>query len=167
MTSKPDFSSAKLPDVDIEEFFEMTYRLSHLARHRLQAHLASYNLTPPQYSTMRAIENHDNSISVSALAEAGHQVSPTITGILNRLEERGLVIRRRSPSDRRNQMVSVTRQGEDVLEAINHDIIRSMKAFLAELTPEEREILLKTTRSLTDRLAEFTPNNKREDDALE
>src|SRR5574340_1590713 len=108
-------------DLDIDLFFEMTYRLSHLARHRLQALLASHNLTPPQYTAMRSIESRGNSISVSALAAADHQVTPTITGILNRLEERGMVIRKRSPSDRRHQLVSVTRQGQEILAAINRD----------------------------------------------
>src|SRR5574340_1733373 len=103
-------------DLDIDLFFEMTYRLSHLVRHRLQALLASHNLTPPQYTAMRTIETRGNSISVSALAEADHQVTPTITGILNRLEERGLVIRRRSPevgkSFRSKRMISEGKASE-------------------------------------------------------
>ncbi len=159
--------SAPVLDLDIDSFFELTYRLSHLARHRLQALLASHNLTPPQYTAMRSIETRGNSISVSALAEADHQVTPTITGILNRLEERGLVIRRRSPADRRHQMVSLTPQGQDILNIINQDIRRGMGAFLADLAPDERTLLTGAIRSLTDRLASHPTETRKENPVFE
>jgi len=159
--------SAPVLDLDIDHFFELTYRLSHLARHRLQALLASHNLTPPQYTAMRSIETRGNSISVSALAEADHQVTPTITGILNRLEERGLVIRRRSPTDRRHQMASLTPQGQDILNKINEDIRRGMGAFLTDLAPAERALLIDSIRSLTDRLASHSTETRKEDPVFE
>lgn len=159
--------STPVLDLDIDLFFEMTYRLSHLARHRLQVLLASHNLTPPQYTAMRTIETRGNSISVSALAEADHQVTPTITGILNRLEERGLVIRRRSRADRRHQMVSLTSQGQDILGRINQDIRRGMGAFLMDLSPAERTLLTGALRSLTARLAAHPNETRIEDPVLE
>ncbi|HWR65067.1 MAG TPA: MarR family transcriptional regulator, partial [Bellilinea sp.] len=102
-------------DPDISEFYELSYQLSLLARRQMQAALAVYNLTSPQYAVMKTIDNCQNSITVTALAEATHQVMPTITGILNRLEERALVIRRRSPTDRRTLLISVTPAGAAIL----------------------------------------------------
>lgn len=165
--SSPALPPTPALDLDIDDFFESAYRLSHLARHRLQVLLATHNLTPPQYTAMRTIENRGNSISVSALAEAGHQLSPTVTGILNRLEQRGLIIRRRSESDRRHQLVSITQAGRDLLEAISRDLRRAMGLFLAEMNPAERQILLETIRNLANKLDASHPNDKKEDHVLE
>src|SRR3989304_1110738 len=88
-------------DADLNEFYELSYQLSLLARRQMQAALAVYNLTPPQYAVLQPVAACQTSISVTALAEPTHQVMPTITGILNRLEERGLVVRQRSQTDRR------------------------------------------------------------------
>lgn len=163
-------SAAPAPALDereIDEFFEISYKLSHLARHQLQNHLASYNLTPPQYAAMRCILAHHNRMSISALAAAVHQVTPTMTGIINRLEERGLVTRQRGTTDRRNQLVSNTPQGIQTLENITRDIRQRMGALLMELNPEERGLLITAVRSLADKFAVSISNDSKEVSFLE
>lgn len=154
-------------DAQTAEFYDLFYQLSHLARHTLQSSLAVHNLTLPQYAAMKAVARQSNSISVSALAEATHQVVPTITNILNRLEERGLVVRRRSPADRRTQLVSLTPAGEATLTDFT-DLTRSQfSALFKTLNPEERRTVLNTLRSLTSRFAALNSNYTAEDSSLD
>jgi len=49
------------------------------------------------------------------LAEALSLDPSNVVGLLNELEERGLVTRRRDPSDRRRHIVELSAQGEDEL----------------------------------------------------
>ena len=142
-------------DADTAELYELAYQLSHLARRQMHAALAVYNLTLPQFSVLKCILSHQNNISVSALAEATHQVLPTITGILNRLEERSLVVRRRSPTDRRTQLISITPPAENTLIEFSQRNRAQMSALLTKLKPEERRFLLQIIRTLTE---QFTPS---------
>lgn len=142
-------------DADAAELHELAYQLSHLARRQMHAALAAFNLTMPQFSVLKCILSHQNNISVSALAEATHQVLPTITGILNRLEERDLVVRRRSPTDRRTQLISITPPAENILIEFSQRNRAQMSALLTKISPEERRLLLQIIRTLTE---QFTPS---------
>lgn len=154
-------------DPDISEFYELSYQLSLLARRQMQAALAVYNLTSPQYAVMKTIDNCQNSITVTALAEATHQVMPTITGILNRLEERALVIRRRSPTDRRTLLISVTPAGAAILSEFGQTICIGVKSVLSEISPADRQHLLLAVRALKNKLETSLTSITKEDLSVE
>jgi len=73
-----------------------------------------HGLTGPQLATLQeALKT--GPVAASALARAVHLSCATMTGILTRLEKRGLVERARGESDRRTVMVSVTGGGREAL----------------------------------------------------
>lgn len=73
-------------------------------------------LTAPQLATLLAVRRL-HPISVGALAKSVHLSQATMTGILNRLEKRGLVERSRSGNDRRSVVVELTLQGDQLVAA--------------------------------------------------
>ena len=72
-------------------------------------------LTGPQLTILQEVAS-TGEVSVGEVARAISLSQGTVTGILERLEKRGLVTRRRSHSDRRRKMVQVTAAGEQLLE---------------------------------------------------
>jgi len=76
---------------------------------------------------------------------------PTITGILNRLEERGLVVRQRSQTDRRALLISITPAGQAILTEFGQTIRAGVKSLLAEISPADRQNLLQSIRTLKDK----------------
>jgi DNA-binding MarR family transcriptional regulator len=72
-----------------------------------------YGLTSPQLATLREILAGKN-VSPVTLATALHLSQPTVTGILGRLEQRGLIRRQRSSTDRRSVLATVTDQGREL-----------------------------------------------------
>ena len=72
-----------------------------------------FGLTAPQLATLREIIAGDNATPVT-LASALHLSQPTVTGILHRLEQRGLIKRKRSTSDRRSVLAVVTSRGRSL-----------------------------------------------------
>ena len=72
-----------------------------------------YGLTSPQLATLREILAGRN-VSPGALASVLYLSQPTVTGILGRLEQRGLVRRERSDTDRRSTIVVATDLGKEL-----------------------------------------------------
>jgi DNA-binding MarR family transcriptional regulator len=64
-----------------------------------------------------------------------------LVGLLDQLEERGLVERRRDPNDRRRQMVNLTPAGRRQLAAFRKMVQQIEDDFLAPLDEEERATL--------------------------
>ena len=72
--------------------------------------LQKYGLTSPQLAALQAIRRMQP-IAVGALAKQIHLSQATVTGILGRLESRGLAVRTRASQDRRSVLVELTEAG--------------------------------------------------------
>jgi MarR family transcriptional regulator, organic hydroperoxide resistance regulator len=75
--------------------------------------LETLDLTYPQYLAMLALWEQDG-VSVSALGERLFLDSGTLTPLLKRMEEKGLLRRQRSAQDERRVEVFLTLQGTDL-----------------------------------------------------
>jgi MarR family transcriptional regulator, lower aerobic nicotinate degradation pathway regulator len=78
----------------------------------------------------------------------------TLVGMLDALEERGLVERRRDPSDRRRHKVTLTAEGELALATLREIVQRIEEEFLTPLDAASREALY----GLLSRLACYHDN---------
>ena len=74
-----------------------------------------YGLTGPQLVILQEISKHDD-ITPGRLAKAVSLSQATVSGILERLEKRNLIARRRSDTDRRRVLVRSTRQADHMLD---------------------------------------------------
>ena len=72
-------------------------------------------LTGPQLVILQEISNHGE-VTAGEIARAVSLSQATLTGILERMEKRGLLSRRRSDHDKRRVMVRITNDGRRVLE---------------------------------------------------
>jgi DNA-binding MarR family transcriptional regulator len=73
-----------------------------------------FGLTGPQLVVLKELVS-DSPRSVSEIARAVNLSQATVTGILDRLERKSMVVRERDRSDRRKVMVSPTEAAEKVL----------------------------------------------------
>ena len=88
------------------------------------------------------------------LAQALNLPAPNVTVLLDRMVERGLVERRRSPSDGRALEVHLTDKGQALALRV-HEVSMTMEdSLLQPLSPAERamlrELLIKLGRAATD-----------------
>ena len=99
---------------------------------------ASENLTASQGKTLHVLRRGPASMSV--LATALTCDASNLTGILDRLEKRGLVRREPSPSDRRVKNVLLTTEGEQVIDVIRGKMHNTL-AGLSRLSEQEQDTL--------------------------
>ncbi|MEV0337046.1 MarR family transcriptional regulator [Nocardia sp. NPDC050717] len=99
---------------------------------------ASENLTASQGKTLTVLRRRP--ASMRALAEVLTCDASNVTGIINRLEKRGLVRRETSESDRRVTTLVLTPEGERVTDAIRAKM-NATRAGLDRLSEDERELL--------------------------
>ena len=81
--------------------------------------LDELGLTYTQYITMMVLWEH-KSMTVKMLGQELYLDSGTLTPLLKKLEDKGLVTRRRSDRDERNLIVTITEQGEAMKDAALH-----------------------------------------------
>jgi DNA-binding MarR family transcriptional regulator len=77
---------------------------------------ADTGLSPSQLSALSTIVKH-GPLTLRALADREQVAPPTITRVVTRLEEQGLVVRESVPGDRRVVQVRVTEDGATLLDA--------------------------------------------------
>jgi DNA-binding MarR family transcriptional regulator len=109
------------------------------------------DLTLTQLSALNSVELAVT-MTPRELAEVERVRPPTMTKIISKLEERGLLERTPHPTDGRQVVLTATDQGR----AVVHDNRRARDAWLtgqlASLTPAERETL-RAAAALLDRLS--------------
>ena len=87
-------------------------------------------------------------LSMSHLAALLRSGLPTVTGLVSRMEERGLLARTHATDDRRVVLVSLTDQGRAQLEELTELRRRRLADALAHLDPTSQRALVDSIRSL-------------------
>lgn len=100
--------------------------------------------------------------SMSRVAEYVGVPLNTATGIVNRLEKRGLVERWRSEQDKRIMVVRITDQGKRQVASVVEAVGATVGRIFEDLTDEERSLLLKVIGRLPALLAQETGTQETE-----
>jgi DNA-binding MarR family transcriptional regulator len=109
--------------------------------------LDQYGLTGPQLVILQHVERLDGA-PASTLARVAHLSRPTVTGILDRLNSRGLVQRAPDPKDRRSYQVSITASGRQVLANAPSLLQDKFRRELASLEDWEQSMILSTLQRI-------------------
>jgi len=131
---RPGFLIRRLNQIHISLFYESC---------------KDFGITPVQYGLLTTLREHPNIDQTSLCAEVGVDRT-TMADVLRRLEERGLVKRKPSPTDRRIKTASITPRGlkatEDMYEAMRDAQIR----FLSPLPPKDRVAFIRMMMQLVE-----------------
>src|ERR671924_1024567 len=92
------------------EAWALMFELLHHSKQRFMATAPEFELSPPQVMALRQLDP-DEPKPMSELAAALRCDNSNVTGIVDRLEDRGLVARRSGDHDRRVKMLDVTPEG--------------------------------------------------------
>lgn len=110
----------------------MIRRLNQISTHVFSRQMqeAGFDLTPVQFAAMDAIAANPG-IDQASVAAAIAYDRATIGGVIDRLDQKGLVARQVSKQDRRAREVRLTERGQDVF----HQILPIVTALQADILP--------------------------------
>ena len=114
---------------------------------RLRQARAVGDLTFSQLSALTSLQLA-GALTPRELADVERVQPPTMTKIVGKLEERGLVVRTPHPTDRRQVILAATEQGRAVYVQFEKARNEWLARQLAELTPDERDTLERAAQIL-------------------
>lgn len=107
----------------------------------------SHGVTPVQYAALQKVGDAPG-VDQRTLARSIGLDTSTIAGVVDRLEARGLMLRNASPEDRRVRLLSLTDEGNALLNAIEPAMLRAQERILDPLPPAERTEFMRMLRAL-------------------
>ena len=120
---------------------------------RILARLAGSGLTAGQPKVLNYLGLHNGSVQKSIAL--GCQIDPaTLTGLLGRMEEKGLIERRSQDGDRRSLCVYLTEEGWEKQKLVRSTMERLEEEVLTSLGPIQGEALMEGLLGICLRLAE-------------
>lgn len=146
------------PDLDVSPMAVIgrLKRLSRLIDAELRRTFAAHGLDAASFDVLATLRRSgpENRLTPAELMLASMVTSGAVTQRLDRLQDRGLVTRTPSPSDRRVVHVALTGHGRALIDEALPDHLATENRLLAALTPPERAALANALRHLSESLGD-------------
>lgn len=142
-------SSTRSRKGEVDRIVETIVYLYAESRRVTKAEARERGLTGPQLSVLKILEATDD-LSLTALSERMSAKNSTITGIVDRMERDGLVLRDRSSSDRRVVLIRATDKGRELARSVKVSAMELFTGALAALDETDRHELRRIVLSLAD-----------------
>ena len=107
-------------------------RATHHTLHALSAALSDLNLSAAEINALANL-GEGGTLSVRQLSDRAGTRASTLTGLLDRLENRGYLVREVDPADRRSFRLPLTDQGREVAAAARAAITDLERTALSRL----------------------------------
>ena len=132
-------SGAKSPEVTLQSLVLINH-LHRIARRRSEMALKPTGLRPRHVIALTILRDH-GAITQGALGDALRLDPANLVGLLNELERRALLERRRDPGDRRRHIVELAPAGRATLDDAESALAAVQDEVLSGLDDEERSTL--------------------------
>jgi DNA-binding MarR family transcriptional regulator len=144
---------ADMPSTELRALAQHTERqlgvIQRRMRQGLQSEFARGHLTGPQRLVMSALVRSQG-LSLKQLSEAVSLAHSTVSGIVDRLEKQGLIVRQTPSSDRRVTLLVASSAVRKFLETRMPELtLHPLLQALREATPSERQAITNGFDTLT------------------
>ena len=100
-----------------EALFQLL-RTSETIWHASRLFFARWDLSPSQFNVMNLLHGHEKGLTQTEVSRKLITHRSNVTGLVDRLEKRGLLVRKAVPGDRRAYNVQLTKAGARLVEEI-------------------------------------------------
>lgn len=133
-------------------------RVGALLDKEVTEYLSRYGLTGPQIGVLRILqfyfERGQDGLPLSEIGELLAVTKANMTGLVDRLERDGLVVRENDEHDRRVKRVRLTPKAHDLHSRIKPGLLQYLTDLMSALEPVEQEQLLSSLGKLRKALGD-------------
>jgi DNA-binding MarR family transcriptional regulator len=104
----------------------------------LSKELVRGRLSFPQFLLLSFLAQDKEPMAMSQTAHLMKHTTAAATGLVDRLEKLGLIIRKQGPKDRRKVMVHITEKGQALVQEIRQDMIQNLLRLMGHLDESEQ-----------------------------
>lgn len=119
-----------------------------------------FNTTLPRFDLLAALDRAPQGLTMGELSRWLMVSNGNVTGVADRLEAEGLILRTPSPDDRRTQIVTITEKGRDDFGRMATVHESWIKGLFSDLSPEDVENLMGLLAKAKQSVARNTKDNK-------
>lgn len=127
---------------------QLLMRVSLELKKSLSKRLSLYNITAPQWAVLQDISNHLEGTTPAMIAERTYSDRPTITGVLERLKTKGLLVIKDNPNDKRSNLVFITESGLKMKSNIENLSDELMDDALNNITEHEMSTFINVLKQI-------------------
>ena len=113
--------------------------------------LKDTGLTMGQPKVLDYLKTHDGA-GQKEIAAACHIEAPSLTSVLSRMEEKGLIIRKVPEKDRRSYQVFLTAKGQKYVDIVEENFSVIENTAYDGISEREKEVFLRTLLKIYDNL---------------
>ena len=143
-----------------EHFGPLMGYCHHQVQMLLDRKLRQYDLTPMQCRTLTYLHRSTQEVNQKMLEQYLMVKPSTVNGIVDRLEEKGMLLRQSSKSDGRCRILCLTEQGRTCQQTLQSIIEQVNQQMERDFTPEElatlKDLLIRVAHNLSEQNKEET-----------
>jgi DNA-binding MarR family transcriptional regulator len=151
---------------EVDSILEATVYLYTESRRITKEVARRVELTGPQLTVLKVLESVGD-LSLSELSERIRAQNSTVTGIIDRMEREGLVVRARSNEDRRVINIRLTDKGSKIAREIAVEPMEVFRSALQSLSASEMQELLRILTKIAMRVKAIVKRDIGASDARE
>lgn len=137
----------------------LLHEVARLMRRRFEEEASLHGFTMPQWRALAEIYRSEGIAQVS-LAAALDIDQMTVSGIVSRLEKRGLIDRYPDPNDSRAKLAKLTPEGLALVTNAKNVGLALYESALDGLSPADRDVMAAHLRRIRDNLNAMTVQQK-------
>lgn len=126
-------------------------KVSKQLKNKLDKALKEFNITAAQFSVLNQINSASHPIVAAEIASRLDSDRPTISGIIDRLEKRGIILKVNNPEDKRSSYLQISEDYSQLvanITAISDDLTFNLFSIYSE---EEANMLSLLLEKLIER----------------
>ncbi len=132
-----------------EKVIAALLRASETIKKDLDITYKNYGLTFSQYNVLRILKNSKNGQNkVSITSKIMLVSSSNITGVAQRLEKSGLILRKQDPGDERITVLEITSKGSRILKNIEDVHLFKISSYLKDFSSQKKRNLLEDLKQV-------------------
>lgn len=125
-----------------------------MAKCAMDARVSRYDVTPVQAHVLMYLHRHGGQAPQRELTEFLRAKPSTVNGVLDRMEEKGLVRRSVIGEDARRRLITLTDKGREQQSRFTESFLANEEAMVRGFSPAERETLLELLERIVENLKE-------------